>query len=409
MTSPASSPTRSTSRGSSGREASDTVAVVLAGAGARGAFEAGAIGRLLPALADQRRTPTIFCGSSAGSINSVLLASVAHLAPDAAAKEVTEQWRRAVGGSMIRSVGFAVPASGIRYLAGRLHLPLPPVELLDPTALRSFLGRWNGWDDLHRNVEEGIVDAVALTATDLTSDRTVVHVETRADRPLPPDDLDRGIVYRRTRLGLEHVYASSCIPFLFPAVELPDENGRPSWNVDGGVRLNVPLKPAIDLGATRLVVVATDTASRPQAATSDGVPTLVDLADQLLHLATGDRLLEDLRTLTQINALVKAQASARASVQTESGRYRKLPVLVAAPEHPIDIARLVQEVLGTAPGRPLAPLARAVSRAIGIPGTATPDLVSFLLFLPGFTRRAVALGEEQADRLLAGADDGWQE
>jgi NTE family protein len=388
------------------RPTSEPVAVVLAGAGARGAFEAGAIGRLLPALADQGRTPTLFCGSSAGSINSVLLAAVAHLAPDVAAKEVTEQWRRAVGGSMIRSVGLAVPASAVRYAAGRLHLPLPPVELLDPVALRAVLGRWDGWDDLHRNIAEGIVDAVALTATDLTSDRTVVHVETRPDRPLPPDDLDRGIVYRRTRLGLEHVYASSCIPFLFPAVELPNEDNVPSWNVDGGVRLNVPLKPAIDLGAERLVVVATDTVSRPQAATGNGVPTAIDLADQLLHLATGDRLLEDLRTLTQVNQLVKAGASAR----TDSGRpYKKLPVLVAAPELPTDIAELVAEIVGAAPGGPLAPLARALTRVTGLPGTATPDLISFLLFLPAFTRRAVALGEQQADKLLDSPDDGWQE
>lgn len=401
MTSPSSSPARPTS---------DSVAVVLAGAGARGAFEAGAIGRLLPALADQGRVPTLFCGSSAGSINSVLLAAVAHLAPDVAAKEVTEQWRRAVAGSMIRSIGLAVPASGFRYLAGRLHLPLPPVDLLDPVALRSVLGRWDGWDDLHRNIAEGIVDAVALTATDLTNDRTVVHVETRPDRPLPPDDLDRGIVYRRTRLGLEHVYASSCIPFLFPAVELPDDDGKPSWNVDGGVRLNVPLKPAIDLGATRLVVVASDTASRPQAATGDGVPTAIDLADQLLHLATGDRLLEDLRTLTKVNALVRAAASGRAAARTDTGRaYTKLPVLVAAPEHPSDIAELVAQIVGAAPGGPLAPLARALTRVTGLPGSATPDLVSFLLFLPAFTRRAVALGEQQADKLLDSPDDGWQE
>jgi NTE family protein len=327
-----------------------------------------------------------------------------------AAKEVTEQWRRAVGGSLIRSVGLAVPASAVRYLAGRLHVPLPPVGLLDPVALRSWLGRWDGWDDLHRNIAEGIVDAVALTATDLTNDQTVVHVETRPGRPLPPNDPNRGIVYRRTRLGLEHVYASSCIPFLFPAIELPDENGHPSWNVDGGVRLNVPLKPAIDLGATRLVVVSTDTASRPQAATGNGVPTAVDLADQLLHLATGDRLLEDLRTLTKVNTLVEAAVAGHPAARSDTGRvYTKLPVLVAAPEHPTDIAELVAEIVGAAPGGPLAPLAQALTRLTGLPGAATPDLISFLLFLPAFTRRAVALGEQRADAALALPNDGWQE
>jgi NTE family protein len=309
---------------------------------------------------------------------------------------------------MIRSVGLAVPASAVRYLAGRAHLPVPPVSWLDPVALRAWLGRWNGWDDLHRNVESGLIDAVALTATDLTHDRTVVHVETRADRPLPPDDTDRGVVYRRTRLGLEHVYASSCIPFLFPAVELPDEDGQPTWNVDGGVRLNVPLKPALDLGADRLVVVATDTRFRPQASTLGGVPTAVDLADQLLHLATGDRLLEDLATLTQVNALLAADGDV--PVRTSTGRpYRRVPALVATPDGPDDIGRLVLQVLGAGPGSPLGRLVDRLSRVTGLPGRSTPDLASYLLFLSAFTARAVALGEQRAGEVLGLPGGGWQE
>jgi NTE family protein len=364
------------------------------------------MGRLLPALAEQDRRPTIFCGSSAGAINSVLLAALAHLPPEQAARELTEQWSRAVAGSMIRSVGLAWPATLLRYLAGRTHLPVPPVALLDPPAIRSLLGRWDGWDDLHRNIATGVVDAVALTATDLTSDRTVVHVETRDDRKLPDDDVGRGIVYVRTRLGLEHVYASSCIPFISPPVELADPQDQPSWNVDGGVRLNVPLKPALDLGADRLVVVATDVTERPQAATAGGAPTVVDLADQLLHLATGDRLLEDLRTLTQVNDLLGADTQRR----NRQGRpFRKVPALVAAPAGPADISELVTEALSAGPGRLLVPLMRLLTRVTGVPGNSGPDLATFLLFLSAFTRRAVELGRQRAADVLAGPDSGWHE
>jgi NTE family protein len=381
-------------------------AVVLAGAGARGAFEAGAIARLLEPLAEQDRRPTIFCGSSAGSINSVLLASVAHLPPREAAEALTEQWVHTPTSSMIRSVGLAWPVTGLRYLAGRAHLPVGSPELLDPPALRGILGRWDGWDDLHRNVEQGLVDAVALTATDLTSDRTIVHVETQEDRKLPEDDEDRGIHYVRTRLGLEHVYASSCIPFVSPPVEIDDESGRPSWNVDGGVRLNVPLKPAIDLGAERLVVVATDVSRRPQAATASGAPTLLDLADQLLHLATGDRLLEDLRTLTQVNELIQSQAT---PTNRQGRPFRKLPVLVATPDRATDLSDLVEQVLADGPGRLLIPVGRLLTRLTGVPGNSGPDLATFLLFLSAYTRRAVELGRQRADEVLAGPGAGWQE
>lgn len=361
--------------------------------------------RLLPALAEQGRSPRIYCGSSAGAINSVLLAALAHLPAEVAAERLAAEWDGFLG-PMIRSVGLAIPTSGARYAAGRAHLPVGPDSLLDPESVRDFLGRWDGWDDLHRNVEDGTIDAVALTATDLTCDRTTVHVETRAKVDLPPDDLDRGIFYVRTRLGLEHVYASSAIPVIFPPVALHGEGADPSWAVDGGVRLNVPLKPALDLGAKRLVVVSTDAAARPLAATDGGVPTTVDVVNQFLHLATGDRLLEDLRTLTQVNQLVAAGGDAR----TDEGRpLRRVPALVVTPATAIDMANLVVAALNATPLRVLAPAVRLLSRVTGLPGASVPDLATFLLFLPAFTRRAVALGRQRAQDALDGPGDGWHE
>ncbi len=43
------------------------VGVVLAGAGARGAYEAGILSTLLPALEDRNERPTLFVGTSAGA------------------------------------------------------------------------------------------------------------------------------------------------------------------------------------------------------------------------------------------------------------------------------------------------------------------------------------------------------
>lgn len=60
-------------------EEDDRVAVVAAGAGARGAYEAGALSVILPALEELGQRPRIFAGTSAGSINATLFASLAHL------------------------------------------------------------------------------------------------------------------------------------------------------------------------------------------------------------------------------------------------------------------------------------------------------------------------------------------
>ena len=64
-----------------------------------------------------------------------------------------------------------------------------------------------------------------------------------------------------TNITVDHVLASSAIPALFAPVQI---DGR--WYIDGGVRLNVPLKPAIALEATELVVVATHPATYPAGA-----------------------------------------------------------------------------------------------------------------------------------------------
>lgn len=50
------------------------VAVVLAGGGAHGAYELGALSALLPALAERGAQPSLFVGTSVGAINAACLA-----------------------------------------------------------------------------------------------------------------------------------------------------------------------------------------------------------------------------------------------------------------------------------------------------------------------------------------------
>ena len=58
------------------------------------------------------------------------------------------------------------------------------------------------------------------------------------------------------RLTAEHVVASSAIPVAFPPVAISEPEQAAAWYVDGGVRLNTPLHPAVGLGASRIVLVS---------------------------------------------------------------------------------------------------------------------------------------------------------
>ena len=53
----------------------------------------------------------------------------------------------------------------------------------------------------------------------------------------------------------EHVRASAAIPVLFPTVEITAPRSARGHYIDGGTRLNSPIKPALHLGADRVIVV----------------------------------------------------------------------------------------------------------------------------------------------------------
>lgn len=73
------------------------VALVLAGGGARGAYEVGALSVLLPILEERGERPRILIGTSVGALNVGFLAANAHrpaseLIPDALAIWEAVRW-----------------------------------------------------------------------------------------------------------------------------------------------------------------------------------------------------------------------------------------------------------------------------------------------------------------------------
>ena len=81
-----------------------TVAVVLPGGGARGAYEAGAMAELLPALEARGERVESFCGTSVGAINAASLASLAHLPAAHQAEATIARWAGMRKGDMIRRI-----------------------------------------------------------------------------------------------------------------------------------------------------------------------------------------------------------------------------------------------------------------------------------------------------------------
>ena len=366
------------------------VAVVVSGGGARGAYEGGVLAELLPALDAKGLRPNIFVGTSAGAINAVGFAAMSHLCPEEAAYEALKLWQGVRWSSVFRSplAALVAPRGGA---SGRRRAK----ALLDTTPLAATLGQVIDWDQLHVNVDRGKV-SVGVVATAAATRRSTVFLET-ASIAEPKTNECRSIDYVATRLEVGHVVASSAIPLAFPPVEVSQPSRANGWYVDGGLRLNTPLKPALDLLAKRLVVIATDpaeTATDVRVAGAVPPPSAAGGLAHLLYALLTDRMVEDLRTLARKNEGATGDA--------EEG-YDAIRWLFAGPSPGSagPLAELAGQVVqGRAPGqrRAAGPRQWVGSWLARDPGRL--EVLTHLLFDPEFINGAIELGRRDARRSL---------
>jgi NTE family protein len=382
----------------------DYTGLVLAGAAARGAYEAGALSVLLPKLEERGERPRVLTGTSAGALNAVYLASRADQPADVATKELVDLWA-----SIERTAVFDFsPFAGISILGQELGLTRRPSALVDTAPLRATLNEAIGdWGRIRRNIADGHLDALAIATTNTTTGRTVVFVEGAicgsTAGHVPERDDKKGIDYVRPRGGLTaaHVLASAAVPVLFPPVELEMAKNETAWFVDGGLHLNTPIKPAIELGATRIAIIATDPATHAEADAigEAAVPDIDDLFLHFLQATLVDPLIEDMWRLAGINTLVERSESA--------GGKRALAYLFVGPRRRGALGAAADAVVS----EPGLGLFKPLSWLIGRQGNQDRELLSYLLFHPSFFARAIELGAADAKRevrRIAPRGPGWR-
>lgn len=388
----------------------DTVALVLAGGGARGAYEAGALSVLLPVLEARGERPRIVIGTSVGAVNASFLAANAHLPaaeliPEALAVWESLRWTEVArpllsGGSLSRLADYAGEVLGLP--GARLE------SLLDPAPLRSTLGERIDFSQLRANVRSGRLEAAGVVATSALTGRSVVF-HTGLDSP--PQDVRRGIDYVATPLAEEHVLASSAIPAIFPAVHVEHPRRARGWYFDGGTRLNTPIKPALSLGAGRVIVIALGSlAPGPRKLAGEQRPDALEAAGQILLGLLEDQLTADLLTLVTINELTAGAPGSRI------GQKRTVPYIVVAPAKRDAIGqcalRVFREHYSGALQGVRSPDIALLGRLVA--GGADPqhaELLSFLLFAPQFSQALIELGQADARRWVDEShdlDELWQ-
>ncbi len=383
---------------------------MLAGGGARGAYEAGALSILLPVLEERGERPRIIVGTSVGALNASFLAANAQLPAVDLIPEALSIWESLRWGEVARPIVSGASLLRLGDYAGEVFgLPGARLEsLLAPDPLRATLRERIDFDQLAVNVKAGQLDAAGVVATSALTGRSVVF---HSGRRSPPADARRGIDYIATDLAEDHVLASAAIPAIFPAVHVEYPQKAAGWYFDGGTRLNTPIKPALELGAKRVVVIALGSlAPGPPQIAGEQRPDALEGVGQILLGLLEDQVTSDLQTLIGINELIAAGAGSGGV-----GKCR-VPYIVVAPAERDAIGRRALRVFRQHYSRPhqairspdIALLGRLIA---GGADAQHAELLSFLLFAPEFARALVKLGQDDARRWIDQShdlDELWQ-
>ncbi len=371
-----------------------SLALVLSGGGARGAYEAGVLdflGEAFPELLAQVRIVT---GTSVGAVNGTYLASRG--LDRSATRGLVDVWRdleidRVIGVSSLDALKF-LGAAPLRLLTRSVRSPATGV--LDGSGLWKLVTRRVDWEGLQKNLANGRLDAIAVLGTDLASGRTHAFTQTADPRVELPSSGELDFV--RVRLARPHVLASAAIPILFPPIRY---GGR--WYIDGGVRNNTPFSPALRLGARALFVVDVHGVSSEVAPTAD-FPGIGQVVGKLLDSIFLDRVDFDLDRLRRINDFVLAAEDAGtldAVLASMAARnrpsYRFVPHVVVKPT--VDLGAMAAEHVRDAPGR--FTFVRVLDALFQDDAKSSGDAASFLYFDGSFARSLIAAGRRDAENM----------
>ena len=376
------------------------VGLVLTGGGARAAYQVGVLKGLSEIAGRPQASPfAVLCGTSAGALNAAALAARAdHFA--AGVDWLYEAWRSFHAVHIYRTDRWAVARAGLRWFGSLAQLyRRNPMALLDNTPLRQLLLRDMDFDRIRANLSQGQIEALAITVSGYTSSSSVTFYESARNLPGWHRPQRQGVP---TRLKVEHLLASSAIPFRFPSIRIDGE-----YFGDGSMRQTAPISPALHLGANRVVVVGTGrqsasnnsaraaaaggtsaaSATSATSATSvanEGVPrypSVAQIAGHALNSIFLHALEQDIEWLQRINGLVDSTPAEF----RERMPFRAVEALVISPSQPI-------ELLAARAAHELPASIKFLLKPLGGMNRGGANMTSYLLLEPGFVQSLVELG-----------------
>lgn len=255
--------------------------LALQGGGSHGAFSWGVLDRLLE---DERIAIEGITGASAGAMNAVALAAgLGAGGREGARASLRKFWT----GVLDEARNSPFRRSPIEALMGGWNLDSSPTYVMMDLITR--IASPYDFNPLNinplRDLLVELVDFEMVRKSNVKVFISATNVET-----------GRAQVWNRTEIGVDHVMASACLPWMFQAVEI---EGVPYW--DGGFTGNPALWPLFEACDTDdVVLVQINPVTRP------GSPrTARDIINRINEITFNASLLRDLRAVDFVTRLME--------------------------------------------------------------------------------------------------------
>lgn len=366
-----------------------TTALVLMGGGARTAYQVGVLRALGSILQTQADSPKYFpfqvlVGTSAGAINAACLASYATQGLYAF-ERLAQFWSELESSGVYRLNSPRWTRFNKLVAAWSLSRHARATgAILDNQPLVETLRRAVSLPGVEESLRTRAIDAFAVTASSYSSGVHWTFCHTAHDGPHRAWSRP-GRRAEFQPIGIDHLVASSAIPFLFPATRLCVD-GRDEYFGDGSMRQVSPLSPAMHLGAQKVLIVGVGQPQRsgfsvPAGGAASKAPTLGSIAGHAMASVFHDTLQADVEQTNRVTQTLRDLPAAASSALP----YRSVDVMSIQPTQSLDA--LAQGHVGELPAETRSALSGlGLLRGGGM-------VTSYLLFEPSFIQALISMGE----------------
>ena len=366
------------------------IGLILTGGGARAGYQIGVLRAIATILPKQTGNPFhIIAGTSAGALNAASLATHAHRLRTAV-RTLEAVWKNMSSDKVynLQSANLLTGASGLvlNILSGKNSDNA--VALVNNEPLAVLLSKVIKFDRIQRNIDTGLLDALAVTASAYGTGESVSFYQAIKSVKDWQGPHRIGV---RTRIRLPHLLASSAIPVIFPAVQIGSQ-----YFGDGAIRQLAPTSTALHLGARRLLVIGVsgNQSTHPLEVQMTEQPSLSQILGHILSSAFVDTLENDLEFLRHLNAAIPDAPAA--VIGHNAIHMSKIDLLEISPSKELNVLAMDH----------YHELPKVMTRYIkeGSSGT----LLSLVLYERGFCGALCQLGFEDAMEKEVKIRDFWR-